>query len=139
LTYPHTRIQLYMSDIQTLRKIVEKDPRYSVEAYLFVLEALFCTRKKFKKEKHVSGQELLEGIKDLALNRYGSTAKMVFNHWGIKKTVDLGDIVFNMVNAKLLSKTEEDSLDDFKDVYNFEDVFIKDYQFEIKVLKNGNE
>lgn len=128
-----------MSDIQTLRKIVEKDPRYSVEAYLFVLEALFCTRKKFKKEKHVSGQELLEGIKDLALNRYGSTAKMVFNHWGIKKTVDLGDIVFNMVNAKLLSKTEEDSLDDFKDVYNFEDVFIKDYQFEIKVLKNGNK
>ncbi|MCK4755553.1 hypothetical protein KAS56_01315, partial [candidate division WOR-3 bacterium] len=110
-----------------------------VEAYLFVLEALFCTRKKFKKEKHVSGQELLEGIKDLALNRYGSTAKMVFNHWGIKKTVDLGDIVFNMVNAKLLSKTEEDSLDDFKDVYNFEDVFIKDYQFEIKVLKNGNK
>ncbi|MCK4674060.1 hypothetical protein KAT67_08775, partial [candidate division WOR-3 bacterium] len=81
----------------------------------------------------------LEGIKDLALNRYGSTAKMVFNHWGIKKTVDLGDIVFNMVNAKLLSKTEEDSLDDFKDVYNFEDVFIKDYQFEIKVLKNGNK
>ncbi|MBA7699268.1 hypothetical protein ES703_107959 [subsurface metagenome] len=64
---------------------------------------------------------------------------MVFNHWGIKKTVDLGDIVFNMVNAKLLSKTEEDSLDDFKDVYNFEDVFIKDYQFEIKVLKNGNK
>jgi uncharacterized repeat protein (TIGR04138 family) len=128
-----------MSDIQTLRKIVEKDPRYSVEAYLFVLEALFCTRKKFKKEKHVSGQELLEGIKDLALNRYGSTAKMVFNHWGIKKTVDLGDIVFNMVNAKLLSKTEEDSLDDFKDVYNFEDVFIKDYQFEIKALKNGNK
>lgn len=128
-----------MSDIQTLRKIVEKDPRYPVEAYLFVLEALFCTRKKFKKEKHVSGQELLEGIKDLGLNRYGSTAKMVFNHWGIKKTVDLGDIVFNMVNAKLLSKTEEDSLDDFKDVYNFEDVFIKDYQFEIKVLKNGNK
>ena len=128
-----------MSDIQTLRKIVEKDPRYPVEAYLFVLEALFCTRKKFKKEKHVSGQELLEGIKDLALNRYGSTAKMVFNHWGIKKTVDLGDIVFNMVNAKLLSKTEEDSLDDFKDVYDFEDVFIKDYQFEIKVLKNGNK
>jgi uncharacterized repeat protein (TIGR04138 family) len=128
-----------MSDIQALRKIVEKNPRYPVEAYLFVLEALFRARKKFKKEKHVSGQELLEGIKDLALNRYGSTAKMVFNHWGIKKTVDLGDIVFNMVNAKLLSKTEEDSLDDFKDVYNFEDVFIKDYQFEIKVLKNGNE
>lgn len=128
-----------MSDIQALRKIVEKNPRYPVEAYLFVLEALFCARKKFKKEKHVSGQELLEEIKDLALNRYGSTAKMVFNHWGIKKTVDLGDIVFNMVNAKLLSKTEEDSLDDFKDVYNFEDVFIKDYQFEIKVLKNGNE
>lgn len=126
-----------MSDIQTLRKIVEKNPRYPVEAYLFVLEALFCTRKKIKKEKHVSGQELLEGIKDLALNRYGSTAKMVFNHWGIKKTVDLGNIVFNMVNAKLLSKTEEDSLDDFKDVYDFEDVFIKDYQFEIKILKNG--
>lgn len=125
-----------MNDIHTLRKIIEKDTRYPLEAYLFVLEALYFTRKKFKKERHVTGQELCEGIKEFALSRYGPMTKTVFEHWGIKNTTDFGNIVFNMVNEKVLSKTEEDSIDDFKDVYDFDDVFVKKYQFGIKNTKD---
>ena len=128
-----------MDDVQALHEIIKRDPRYAIEAYLFVLEAVFYTRKKLNKEKHVTGRELLGGIKALALKYYGSTAKMVFEHWGIKKTIDFGNIVFNMVNEKVLSKTEEDSIDDFKDVYNFDEVFVRDYQFEIKESKNGRK
>jgi len=116
------------SDINILRQIVEKDPHYKIEAYLFVLEALFYTRKKFNVEKHVTGRQLLDGIKDLALERYGFMAKIVFERWGVNKTIDFGNIVFNMVNEKILSKTEEDNLEDFKDVYDFEEVFMKNYQ-----------
>ncbi len=125
-----------MNEIKILRRIIEKDPRYPLESYFFVLEALFYTRKKFKIEKHVTGQQLLEGIKDLALQQYGAAVKMVFEHWGIKATIDFGNIVFNMVKEELLGKTDEDNLKDFKDVYNFDEIFIKNYEFDIKDFKN---
>ena len=128
-----------MRDIQTLLRIVEKDHRYPIEAYYFVLEALFYTREKLKKEKHVTGRELLGGIKELALKRYGSMSKAVFEHWGVKKTIDFGNIVFNMVNEKILSQTEEDSLTDFKDIYDFDEIFVKNYQFEVKERKNAKK
>lgn len=111
-------------------KILEKDPRYRFEAYIFVLEALYYAREKFKVEKHVTGKQLLEGIKELGLKKFGALAKMVFEHWGVKKTIDFGNIVFNMVNEGLLSKTEEDKIEDFEDVYDFEDVFVKNYKLE---------
>ncbi len=125
-----------MSDIHTLHRIVEKDTRYPLEAYLFVLEALYFTRKKYKKERHVTGQELCSGIKELALSRYGPMAKTVLEHWGIKKTIDFGNIVFNMVNEKVLSKTEEDNIEDFQNVYDFDDVFVKQYRFGITPSKD---
>jgi len=128
-----------MRDIQALLKIIENDRRYPIEAYYFVLEALFYTRKKLKKEKHVTGQELLGGIKDLALKRYGSMSKAVFEHWGVTKTIDFGNIVFNMVNEKILSKTEEDSLVDFQDIYDFDEIFVKNYHFEIEEKTNGKK
>lgn len=139
MTCLFNRIELCVNDIHALRKIIEKDTRYPVEAYLFVLEALHFTRKRYKKQKHVSGQELLEGIKELALTRYGSMTKAVFEHWGIRKTMDFGNIVFNMVNEKVLNKTEEDSIDDFKNVYDFNEVFVRQYRFKLKGLKNGNK
>lgn len=121
-----------MDDLQRLHDITQKDTRYALEAYMFVLEAIQYTRTKYHKEKHVSGHELLEGIKDLALRRFGAMAIAVFEHWGILQTIDFGHIVFNMVNNKILHKTEEDRLEDFKDYFNFEKVFIQDYRFNIK-------
>ena len=125
-----------MNDFQRLHDITEQDPRYPLDAYLFVLEALQHTRRKFKKEKHVSGHELLEGIKDLALTRFGAMSVAVFEHWGIRQTIDFGHIVFNMVNNKILHKTDEDSLEDFRNCFDFEKVFVEDYRFNIKSDKN---
>lgn len=107
-----------------------RDPRYRIEAYIFVLEALYYAREKFRVKKHVTGKQLLEGIKELALKRFGALAKMVFEHWGVRETIDFGNIVFNMVEEGILSKTEEDSIEDFRNVYDFEEVFVKNYKFE---------
>lgn len=123
-----------MSDLHKLHKITHTDHRYALDAYIFVLEGLQYTRQQLRTPGHVTGQQLLQGIKDLALERYGAMAKMVFNHWGIRETIDFGNIVINMVNEKILSKTPDDKLNDFKDVYDFDDVFVKHYQ--LKFDKN---
>jgi uncharacterized repeat protein (TIGR04138 family) len=113
-------------------EILEKDSRYKLEAYFFVLAALDYTRKMTDKPKHVTGQELLEGIRKLGIQQYGIMTKTVFESWGIKTTKDFGEIVFNMVNAGILSKTEEDKIEDFNNVYDFTEVFEKNYSFGAK-------
>ncbi|MCH7761254.1 hypothetical protein IIA15_07660 [candidate division TA06 bacterium] len=111
-----------------IENILEKDPRYKTEAYGFVLAALTFTQKRFNKKKHVSGRELLEGIRELALDTYGPMTKSVFNFWGVRKTEDFGEIVFNLVETKLLGRREEDRKEEFKDVYDFEKAFRKGYK-----------
>ncbi len=113
-----------------LAEVVRRDPRYAVEAYEFVFEALGYIQRRLgrvPKEKeegnpknHVSGRELLEGIRELALREFGLMARTVFNCWGIHKTDDFGEIVFNLVEGGLMSKTEQDTREDFRDVYDFE-------------------
>lgn len=120
-------------------RILEKDPRYKIEAYIFVLEALYYAHTKFKVEKHVTGRQLLEGIKELGLKRFGPMTKMVFEYWGVKKTIDFGNIVFNMVNEGILSKTEEDKIEDFEDVYDFEELFVKNYKLDFDDKKRISE
>lgn len=109
-------------------QIVEKDPRYAVEAYLFVLAALPVAQKLFRRKRHVSGQELLEGIKVLARDEFGLLAKTVLHSWGVRTTDDFGHIVFNLVNAGILTKTEDDRIEDFHSVYDFDDVFVRGYR-----------
>lgn len=118
---------------EELEKIVAKDPRYTREAYLFVREALDHTQKMLVKSsrdttpRHVSGQQLLEGIRDFALQQFGPMALTVLNDWGIQRCEDFGELVFNMVENALLAKTKEDSRDDFKGGYNFEEAFRKPF------------
>ena len=126
-----------MSDQLRLKQIADKDPRYKKDAYIFVLEALHYTRQDLNVQGHVTGQQLLEGIRKLGIERYGGMAKIVFEHWGVKDTLDFGNIVINMVNEKVLSKTPEDSIDDFRDVYDFEDVFVKKYRPDIDNSKRN--
>lgn len=106
-----------------IEEIVTKDNRYKVDAYEFVMRSLWFTQAKLKKQNHISGRELLTGIKDFILEQYGPMAKTVLNYWGIKATQDFGEIVFNMVDNGLLNRTEEDSKDDFKNVYDFDEAF----------------
>ena len=83
--------------------------RFDPKAYLFVLQCLEHCRRRVKRTGHVSGQELVESARLLAIGEFGPMAKSVLNHWGIRKTEDIGVIVFQMVEDGLLSKTDEDS------------------------------
>lgn len=113
-----------MSKFQDLvEEICNQDKRYKPDAYEFVLAGLNFTQDKLKKKTHVSGSELSCGLRDYAINQYGALAGRVLAHWGISQTQDFGNIVFNMIEKKLLSKTEEDSLEDFMAIYDFKEAF----------------
>jgi uncharacterized repeat protein (TIGR04138 family) len=118
---------------EELEKIVAKDSRYTRDAYLFVREALDHTQKMIGKPgrdgtmRHVSGQQLLDGIRDYALQQYGPMAITVLNEWGIRRCEDFGELVFNMVENSLLAKTEKDSRADFAGGYTFDDAFRKPF------------
>ncbi|HVY69317.1 MAG TPA: Minf_1886 family protein [Verrucomicrobiae bacterium] len=117
---------------EVLDTIVAQDARYHRDAYHFVREALDFTQKliaRTKKETgHISGQELLGGIREYAVKQYGPMAITVLDEWGVKSTQDFGEIVFNMVEKSLLAKTEKDSRDDFREGYDFNDAFRKPFQ-----------
>jgi uncharacterized repeat protein (TIGR04138 family) len=113
-----------MSEFYDLvEEICRQDKRYKPDAYEFVLKGLGFTQKKLKKTAHVSGVELACGLRDYAINQYGALSDRVLSHWGISQTRDFGNIVFNMIEKKLLSKTEEDTLLDFDAVYDFKKAF----------------
>ena len=117
---------------ETVEGILTRDPRYAREAYNFVREALDFTQKLMVKEnrgqvRHVSGQELLDGIRQFALQQFGPMAVTVFEEWGVRHCRDFGDIVFNMVETSLLAKTDRDSRADFQNGYDFTDAFRKPF------------
>lgn len=116
---------------QKVEKIAHKDGRYKVEAYLFVLGAFQYTLKKLRRKRDITGRDLLEGIKTLGVERYGPTTRLVFEHWGVRTTEDFGRVVFNMVEAGLMKKTEEDTIEDFKGVYSFQEEFDRKFKFRV--------
>ncbi len=119
-----------------IKEIIDKDSRYSSDAYEFVMQALWWTQKKIKNNGHVSGKELLEGIKEFALEQYGPMARTVVNYWGIYQTGDFGEIVFNMIEKGLMGRTEEDSKEDFNNVYDFQEAFNAFKGIKLKRRKN---
>jgi len=98
--------------------IVEKDGRFKKEAYLFVLDALEFTVQRLRREGHVTGVELLYGIRDLALERFGLMAGDVLEHWGVRTTDDFGAIVFRLVEADRLGRRPEDTAEEFHAVFD---------------------
>jgi uncharacterized repeat protein (TIGR04138 family) len=115
-----------------LDQILARDKRYHREAYLFVREALDYTQKAIVKEnrgqlRHVTGQELLAGIRDYALAQFGPMTVTVFEEWGVRNCRHFGEIVFNMVDAGLLAKTDRDSRTDFEGGYDFAEAFRKPF------------
>jgi uncharacterized repeat protein (TIGR04138 family) len=133
-----------------LARIIASDPRYSIEAYAFVLEALNHAKHQKLKAKgrdrgkerssnpdeegraasssskssrvtgHVTGRLLCESVRKLALRQYGLLAATVLNHWGVRSTSNIGDIVYNLIAAGDLEKTPSDSRSDFDNVFDFE-------------------
>jgi uncharacterized repeat protein (TIGR04138 family) len=117
---------------EALDSIVASDPRYQRDAYVFLRDALDFTTKQQKKirgatVRHVAGPELLEGVRQYALKEFGPMVITVFDAWGIHCCEDIGNMVFNLITAGIFGKTEEDSIEDFKDVFDFNEVFVKPF------------
>jgi uncharacterized repeat protein (TIGR04138 family) len=117
---------------EAIELVQAKDPRYTREAYLFVREALDFTQKQISKTnrermRHVTGQELLEGIRDYALSQYGPMSMLMLGEWGVHRCADFGELVFNMVEIGLLAKTDHDSREDFAEGYDFFEAFRRPY------------
>ncbi len=117
---------------EALDSIVASDPRYQRDAYVFLRDALDFTTKQQKKVRgatvrHVSGPELLGGVRQYALKEFGPMVMTVFDSWGIHSCEDIGNMVFNLIDAGIFGKTEEDSIEDFKNVYDFDEAFVKPF------------
>ena len=118
--------------MEAVEKICEKDTRYSPDAYFFVHEALGFTVKMMNKpsegpDRHVTGRELLDGIREFALQAFGPMTLTVLKTWGIKATEDFGDIVFSLVESGKLGSKKEDKKDDFSNGYDFFEAFAKPF------------
>ena len=123
-----------------MQQVVEDLGLYPPEAYAFVQQGLSFTVQKLhgklrdpKASRHVTGTHLCEGLRELALIQWGRLARTVLRRWSITSTVDFGRIVFAMVDAGLMQKTEDDSLEDFRNVYDFRVALENEYQIPCNV------
>jgi uncharacterized repeat protein (TIGR04138 family) len=115
---------------KNLEQIAKEDGRYNPMAVRFVYEGLAYTAKNVIEEpEHVSGQVLCEGLRRLAIERWGRLAKLVLNDWSVRTTRDFGEIVYLMIKHKWMSAQPTDSIDDFNDVYDFKTVFKDQFEF----------
>jgi len=117
---------------ETLESVVGSDLRYQRDGYIFLRDALDFTTKQQKKIKgvsvrHVTGPELLDGVRQYALEEFGPMVMTVFDSWGIRSCEDIGHMVFNLIGAGVFGKTEQDSIEDFKNVYDFEEAFVNPF------------
>lgn len=110
-----------------MEQIRLREPRFEERAYLFVLAALEHCQKHLLERRHITGPELAHACRELALQRFGVTARLVLEHWGLRGTRDIGDIVFTLVDMGLLVSQPNDSRDDFMGVFDFEDAFEREY------------
>jgi uncharacterized repeat protein (TIGR04138 family) len=104
-----------------------REPRFHENAYLFVLSALEYCQARLTERRHITGRELAGACRDLALDRYGVMARLVLEHWGVRATADIGDMVFALVDLGLLISQPNDSRDDFADVFDFDQAFEREY------------
>ncbi len=128
------------SDAIKLYRIIKDDPRYPIEAYLFVRESLAFAADNMeldsyetvdfsesggsaRQEHHLTGQQLCEAIRQYANHQFGYMSKVVLKNWGIDSTSCFGDLVYNMISVGIMKKSEYDQRCHFDDVYQFDDVF----------------
>lgn len=115
-------------------QILPRDDRYRLEAYLFVAKALEFGQRKLLEEseedepRHLSGRQLCEAVRRLAWRQYGFFAKKVLNAWGLERTDDFGEVVFNLIDVGELRKSESDAREDFQGVYDFETALVEEYR-----------
>ena len=118
---------------EVVELIIERDPRYTKEAYIFLKEALEFTIKQKRRGKseagsHVDAGELLDGFRQLALKEFGPMVMTVLEYWGVAASDDVGNMVFNLINAGVFGKTESDSVEDFRDALSFRTAFVEPFE-----------
>lgn len=117
-----------------LAELLRRDRRYHRDAYFFVFEALRFAQEQLgiggmtsplqsdtDEERHVTGQQLCEAIRQYAVQQYGMLAKNVLHEWGVHATADFGEIVFNLIDIGQMKKNDSDRRQDFENVFNFDD------------------
>lgn len=114
-------------DDAVLDRLRADHPRFHDMVYVFVLSALHHVLQALPEPRHISGRELVEGVRELALEKFGPMARTVLEHWGIHETGDVGDVVFALVDAGILIKQEEDTRADFEHVFDFDEAFRSPY------------
>ena len=127
--------------------VIREDPRYAYEAYEFFCEAVGYTQESLGRapveeddpeaDYHISGEELSRGACELAVLEFGLMASVVFRHWGLRRTDDIGEIVFNLIKAEKLSRSERDERDDFRDLFDLDDVLTSGFEIVLARPKKG--
>lgn len=128
-------------------ELTRDDPRYTYEAYEFVCEAIGYTQEMLGRspqeeddpdtDYHVTGAELIRGACELAVAEFGMMAPVVFRLWGIRKTDDVGNIVFHLIRAEKLSKSDRDELDDFRDLFDLEQALTQGFELTTREPHSG--
>lgn len=116
---------------QKLSQILVRDDRYRREAYRFVQEGLEFTMQRRGRRGHVSGRELVLGMRDLACERFGLMARTVLSQWGVTSTSDFGELVFNLIEEDIMSKQDSDTRADFANIYDFEEAFEREMKIDL--------
>ncbi len=135
-----------------LQQLVERDGRYSIEAYLFIRDALSYAADSLQlsnqfqpgedlnetpEEQHLTGQQLCHAIREYATSQFGYMVRIVMKNWGVQSTSDFGEIVYGMIEVGLMKKSPNDEREHFNDVYDFEDVFDSQFQITGTVSQRG--
>ncbi|HKV74034.1 MAG TPA: Minf_1886 family protein [Gemmatimonadales bacterium] len=120
--------ELHFSD-SVLARLRGSDEEYHERAYLFVLATIEFLQSRLEVRRHVTGQELAWACRDFAVERFGLLARPVLEHWGVRRTEDIGRIVYSLVQAGLLAALPTDREEEFAAVYAFEDAFSEDYDW----------
>ena len=130
------------SDNLPIQMVIEEQGLYPVEAFEFVQRGVTFTSEQVHANqtdttvsRHVSGRQLCEGLREFAQLQWGLLARLVLQFWNINATEDFGRIVFTLIEHGGLAKTEEDTLEDFKNVYDFNKAFAGEYQFTIPLTR----
>lgn len=121
--------------------VIRDDPRYPYEAYEFVCEAVTYTQEQLGRvpeddddpdaDYHVCGAELLRGVCELAVEEFGMMAPVVFRQWGLRMTDDIGNLVFNLIRAERLSRSDRDDPDDFAQVFDLDKTLTEGFELTV--------
>lgn len=124
-----------------IEDIAQEDGRYDAAGIRFVYDGLGHTVRQRAEEaqdqgrsrpRHITGQEFCEGLRDVAVERWGRLASVVLEHWGVRTTHDFGEIVYLMIRHQWMTSQPSDMIEDFDDVYDFRTVFEDEFEFELK-------